>query len=105
MMLPMMGRSPMQRPVQPVQYPRPVSPIMPPSSPVAPIGIGGEQQINTPVARPLGRPILGQFHKGGKVPRTGAYQLKKGEHVIAKGHRKMVNHAPQKLESVSALRA
>lgn len=104
MMLPMMGRSPMAEPA-PVQYPRPVSPMMP-TAPTTPIQVGPEQGFTPPQPiRPLGRPILGQFHKGGKVPRTGAYQLKKGEHVIAKGHRKMVNHAPQKLESVAALRA
>lgn len=59
-----------------------------------------------PPVRPVGpeRPVLGQFHKGGKVPRTGNYRLKKGEHVIAKGHRKMVNHEPQKMVSVGALK-
>jgi hypothetical protein len=44
------------------------------------------------------------FHKGGKVPNTGAYILKRGEHVIAKGKRKMTNKRPE-LISIGALKA
>jgi hypothetical protein len=86
--LPVQPRPPVFNPEPPVA--NPISPVMP-RGPVA------------PVANPIS-PVLGRFHKGGKVPKTGAYLLKKGEHVIAKGHRKKVDHAPEKMASVERLR-
>jgi hypothetical protein len=47
---------------------------------------------------------LGMFHKGGKVPKTAAYLLKKGEHVVPAGKRKMTNRKPQKMVSLDALK-
>jgi hypothetical protein len=106
MMPPMMGSSgPIGSPIaNPIRYPRPVSPVMP--QPIGSPPTAGPMPVR-PLPRPIGpaRPILGQFHKGGKVGKTGAYFLKKGEHVIAKGHRKMVNHEAQKMVSISALKA
>jgi hypothetical protein len=106
MMMPSMAST------NPIQYPRPISPRMPvPVGPQGPLGgqWGGQPPPINPVGRPMpvgpARPVLGQFHKGGKVGKTGAYMLKKGEHVIAKGKRKMVNHEPQKMVSIAALRA
>ena len=41
--------------------------------------IGGSVPMNYPTLK--GRPILGSFKKGGKVKKTGLYQLHKGEKV------------------------
>jgi hypothetical protein len=91
----------------------PYAPMRPtPVAPRAPIGdpIGVSGPTPMPVAprAPIGQPApyrpLGAFHKGGKVPKTGSYLLKAGEHVVAKG-RKMTNRKPQKLASVKELMA
>lgn len=98
----MMGRGPVG---SPIQYPRPVNPVMP-VSPTGPSPVRIPVSAPSPIGpAPTRQPILGQFHKGGKVQKTGNYRLKKGEHVIAKGQRKLVNHGPQKLVSIAALKA
>lgn len=97
----MMGRGPVG---SPIQYPKPVIPVKPvgpPQAPGFPGGFGGQH----PIGGPMPAPVIGQFHKGGKVPKTANYRLKKGEHVIPVGKRKMTNRGPQKLMSVSALKA
>jgi hypothetical protein len=98
----------MMLPQPQMQFPRPPSRVMPPSptginNPLPPVS--GPVGVGAPVVRPIGpaRPVAGMFHKGGKVPRTAAYLLKKGEHVIPAGKRKMTNRPPQKLVSLSAL--
>jgi hypothetical protein len=109
------GRSPMP---QPIQYPRPVSPVMPRQPIGGPVGpmpvrpVGPAQPMPDPI-RPVGparlNPALGQMHKGGKVTKTGSYILKKGEHVLPKGKSKLTskirNQKPQKMVSVGALKA
>jgi hypothetical protein len=47
---------------------------------------------------------LGTFKHGGKVPKTGKYMLHRGEHVVAKGKRKMTDNRPEMM-SVAALKA
>jgi hypothetical protein len=104
------GRSPMP---QPIQYPRPVSPLQPrqPIGGPMPVRPVGPAQPEPDPMRPIGpaRPVMGQFHKGGKVSKTAAYLLKKGEHVLPKGASKLTskirNAKPQKMMSVSALKA
>jgi|HubBroStandDraft_5_1064220.scaffolds.fasta_scaffold302617_2 hypothetical protein len=100
MLSPLIGRTP---------FPQMPSQVMPQPSPW-----GG----NPPVARPLpigdprmrpipvgpAQPLQASFKKGGKVPKTGKYLLHKGEHVVAKGKRKMSDKKPE-LVSVAELRA
>jgi hypothetical protein len=101
-----------------IQFPRPVSRVQPPTSFDPPSG-GVPSPVRQPVGpyqgaplgspdplRPIGpaRPVLGMFHKGGKVPKTAAYLLKKGEHVVPAGKRKMTNRKPQKMVSLDALK-
>lgn len=50
------------------------------------------------------QPLQGSFKKGGKVPKTGKYLLHKGEHVVAKGKRKMSDKKPE-LVSVAELKS
>lgn len=73
-------------------------------------GGGAPVQRQPLVQPPIGpiRPMLGTMHKGGIIPKTGAYQMKKGEKVIPAGRGKLaaakfkgkMNH---KMVSVSAL--
>jgi hypothetical protein len=115
-MMPLIGR-PMMPPVQDPRIARPGGPVGIPARPqpiANPIGpIEGRpapyQPIGTPNV-PIGtpapfRPILGQFHKGGKVRKDGAYVLKAGEHVVPRGKRKMSERKPQKMVSVAVLKA
>lgn len=51
-----------------------VKPLIPTKAPAA-LG-GGEKPTMTPV--------IGNFHRGGEVKKTGAYELEKGEKVVAK---------------------
>jgi hypothetical protein len=107
------ARSPMP---QPIQYPRPVSPVMPmprPVMPTAPIGrapISNDPRMPADPMRSIGTPGRpeGMFKKGGKVPKTASYFLHKGEHVLPKGKSKLTakirNTRPQKMMSVSALK-
>lgn len=98
----MMGRTP---------YPQMPSQVMPQPSPW-----GGNPPIARPLPRPIGdprmgpmpvgpaQPLQGSFKKGGKVPKTGKYLLHKGEHVVAKGKRKMSDKKPE-LVSVAELKS
>lgn len=77
-------RRPMPGP-GPVGVSAPFSPVAP-TQPVRPIGgpqrfggFGGYQQPAPPVANP----ILGTFHDGGKVKKSGVYRLLKGEKVLS----------------------
>lgn len=66
--------------------PGPVGPPM--RTPVAPPGTGGFTPGGPQLPRPVSgmrRPILGSFKKGGKVKRTGLYQLHSGEKVVPRG--------------------
>jgi hypothetical protein len=53
-----------------------------------PLRVGGFGGNTMPDPNPLaaGRPVLGTMHKGGKIKKTGLYNMKKGEKVVpAKG--------------------
>lgn len=79
-----------------IRYPNPVSRLEPPmAGPQSPV-----VAPRTPVM-PVGpaRPVLGVMHKGGRVKKTGAYLLKKGETV-----KRAPRHA-HKMASVSKLMA
>jgi hypothetical protein len=63
-------------------YPSRVMPGYEPENPLpirAPMR-GGPTDATPPVRAPM-QPVLGQFKKGGKVPKTGLYKLHKGEEV------------------------
>jgi len=42
---------------------------------------------------PAPQPIKGVMHDGGEVPKTGAYLMKKGEHVLTPEKKNMMHHA------------
>jgi hypothetical protein len=88
--------------------PRPVGPVAPRAPIGDPIGVSGPMPVQGIPRAPVGQPApfrpIGQFHKGGRVPKTGSYLLKAGEHVVAKG-KKMTNRKPQNLASVKELMA
>lgn len=97
--MPMMGQGP-------IRYPRQTTPIMPTMpTPVAgprPSPIGGMPM------RPVSpvRPVLGAFHKGGTVKKTGAYQLLKGEKVLVhKAKKRQMPVSKHKMVSMAALGA
>lgn len=52
---------------------RSMAPAKPPTS------LGGGREVGKSTMVPL----VGNFHEGGKVNKTGAYQLEKGEKVVA----------------------
>ena len=88
MINPLLGRSP--NPVNPIAYPQPISRLSPspgwggqPPRAILPprVPIQGPQPVG-PAPR---MPILGQFKKGGIVPKTGAYKLHRGETVTPAG--------------------
>jgi hypothetical protein len=73
------------RPQMPSPLGRPAGPVMPPQAPVVQGGMGQGQIPQDPRMQPpvvQGPRMLGSFKKGGKVKKTGAYKLHKGEKVI-----------------------
>jgi hypothetical protein len=54
-----------------------VKPLTPPNAPAA---LGGGDKGG----KPSMAAVIGAFHDGGEVKKTGAYQLEKGEKVVAK---------------------
>lgn len=91
--MPMMGQGP-------IRYPRQPTPIMP--TPVA----GPRPAPGMPL-RPVSpvRPVLGAFHKGGTVKKTGAYQLLKGEKVLVHKAKRQMPVSRHKMVSMAALGA
>lgn len=78
--MPMYGRGPIAGPMR-TGLGGPAQPWRDPSEGRGPMPIP-----EPPIQR---FPVLGTMHKGGKVPKTGPYQLKKGEHVLPKGAHKL----------------
>jgi hypothetical protein len=60
--------------------------------PGAPLPAGSTPGNYHPVPAPM-KPLSGVMHEGGIIPKTGAYLMKKGEHVLTPEKKHMMQHA------------